>query len=408
MSYSPLAKSMQKWCISAMMLILPSIKLYNFLGLYVFGFACVMAGWIVILWSGNFRLKRKDTAQLITILALALAIFSYYTFDYYRKGFALRYYILSIYPSLLIISYYFFISFFYKTYGTEGLKSSIRAILAINVIFFYIQFSIYHTSGFVLDLNSLLGGFQAGMINEAYTDFGFRGSGFYLEPSIYAAHIAIYTFLYLYYGGNNTPLIIACLLSMILCNSTVANFLAVPFLIYITIQKKSLFWLIIPLAIAALIYQYEMISSRALMFTDGRDHSSSHRLDIMNMYLSDIDLFLWGYGFIEKVNLAQGSSLDAVGDHTFLLNPLIIYGSLIGSIILLLYLKLFSKFRLSKLGWFTLAFLLAKFPAIYFPGAWIFIFSLMLPATHYSLLTGKRAKKKRLTIENRNNLIPSK
>lgn len=151
-----------------------------------------------------------------------------------------------------------------------------------------------------------------------------------------------------------------------------------------------------------------MISSRALMFTDGRDHSSSHRLDIMNMYLSDIDLFLWGYGFIEKVNLAQGSSLDAVGDHTFLLNPLIIYGSLIGSIILLLYLKLFSKFRLSKLGWFTLAFLLAKFPAIYFPGAWIFIFSLMLPATHYSLLTGKRAKKKRLTIENRNNLIPSK
>lgn len=394
MSYHPLAKSIKMWFIASIMLILPSIKLYNFLGLYVFGFAFLIIAWVIILYNNQIIIKRKDIRLIITIFLLALSIFSYYTFDYYRKGFAARYYILSIYPAILIISYYFFIQFFYRNYGAEGLKKTITALLLANILFFYLQFIIYHKTGFILDLNSLLGGFQAGMINEAYTDFGFRGSGFYLEPSIYAAHIAIYIFLYLYYGGKNLILISFCLLSMILSNSTVAIFLAIPFILYVAIQKKTLFWIIIPLSIGAFIYQYEMLNSRLLMFSDGRDHSTSHRLDVINMYLSDMELFLWGYGFVEKVNLISGSPLDAVGDHTFILNPLIIYGSLIGSIVLFLYFRIFSKFKLSLFGWFALAVLLTKFPAIYFPAAWIFIYSLMLPPNCESLLTKKKHQKK--------------
>ncbi|MDC4591979.1 hypothetical protein NQ794_15270, partial [Acinetobacter baumannii] len=87
---------------------------------------------------------------------------------------------------------------------------------------------------------------------------------------------------------------------------------------------------------------FEMINERIQRFNDGDDGSNNVKLQAIQYFFSDFNMIVGGYGFLfPSKNSPQ--FYDALLDLTFYLNTITVFGVLIGSFILILFVYLLFR-----------------------------------------------------------------
>ncbi|WP_299153173.1 hypothetical protein [uncultured Christiangramia sp.] len=186
------------------------------------------------------------------------------------------------------------------------LKSLIRPLLIINVVFFYTQFIVKLVTNFYIDAAKYIVGEESryqGILNNGNGIGSFRATGFYVEPSNYFFTVLILSILLLliYEFKSCKKLIIITILSMFLTLSTAAFFIGALYVGYIFyIQKVSWkFYVVITIiTLPILIFSFSNIGllyERQIERTQG--NSGNMRMALLEeVYDRDSDHILTNYG----------------------------------------------------------------------------------------------------------------
>jgi len=362
--------------------ILPYLRLTNFIGIYINTLAIpLIAGAICTLIIIKKRIK-IDRDSLFLAASIGLLLSSYIIIDIAFGRQSTYTTLSSLHAAGLPIIYLAIITVCLKKFGEGIFKKATSAILASNLFFYYLQITFYITTGIYLDPNTLFGGEESTAFNSAYTEYGVRFTGFFLEPSIQAAHFAAFLLIYIIQGGRNIIFISLTVAAIITTKSTVSFVIAAPFLIYLASYAykrwRVLFiFLSLPAFYFFWTYVTPLIKIRLSNIDSGTDTSSSLRTTIAQRYLEDPNIIIWGFGNVHKKNLDWADPLHSLGDHTFILNHFIVYGAFFGIAFTAVYIKTLRKILKHPAQLILLIFVLLKFGHYAYPSTWIFLFFLI-------------------------------
>ncbi|MEZ9530316.1 hypothetical protein AB4148_15420 [Vibrio sp. 10N.286.51.F4] len=315
----------------------------------------------------KFKFNKRVIPTLIILITIALYYIS-------EKGFRGYSYSFHFYISILsLLSAIFYINYIYIFDKYKQISVIFNKILYAHIMLFMIQFFLWYL--FKFDLDYL---YDLGLENNPHRSnfYGlYRATGLFSEPSIYSTYIlAIVTIKYWLDDKINNVMWIG-LLSMLLSFSTMALFQVASFLffVYARINLRSIITLVLSILVLVSLFM-DTVISRLNLFISGDDSSNSAKTYIFEHWISNENLFHYGYSYIDKFK--AGKEFIALGDLTFWLNNFMFFGLYMGFFLLFIYLFRFFKgneFRckilisivLFKLSTFTFP-LTALLVAIYF------------------------------------------
>ncbi|MBA4501516.1 hypothetical protein [Marinobacterium marinum] len=357
---------------------LPYLKLMNYVGYYINSLLIPFSVGIILLIIsifGSFKL-RKD------FIFFGLAVFFLGVLSLLVDGALGRLTLFKLfnglYSSTLPLIYAVIFSFGISKFGIVFVHKSIFIVLILNISFLVFQYFLYNVFGLYIDMNSWFNGVPTTAFNTAYIhDFGVRYSGFFLEPSIQAAHIAAFLFLYYLYGGSSLLIYFFSVITILITKSTISYFLVIPavflFIGILHQRYRILSLVVIPSAVVVfLIYIYEPLVLRYERFIEGADASTSLRLNLLYKFFSDTNKLIYGFGDVHKKNLEWNDPLNSLGDHTFFLNQFVVHGLIIGMFFLMTYLYFMRNVFLNLFSAFFLLVVFLKFGIPSYPSSAIF------------------------------------
>lgn len=214
-------------------------------------------------------------------------------------------------------------------------KDILFTIFKIIILFhsglFLLQFSLWYIIGFDFDpgyiLKLSLSPHRAFHYDETY-----RATGIYTEPSIYSSYILALVTICFTIKNKITKSCWIGLFTCLLSFSTLALIQVVFFLVICLakINIKSLIAGIFALS-TTLYFTVDSVYDRYLLFQKGSDGSNNFKLELFDVWLNQQDFFYTGFGLVSKQGLP--SYYQALGDLSFFVNNLNIYGVIFGGII---------------------------------------------------------------------------
>lgn len=224
-----------------------------------------------------------------------------------------------------------------KNTSVKVFSKTLSTYIILLSIIIFLQFFGFYFLGLgrdFLDFGLMLGGKEARTWYLGET--AFRPTGITSEPSMF---IGIqFGLLVLQYLIDKKALFsrIVGLLSICLSLSFLGMILAVLYLIIVysnniknyIIGTISLFFFYI--------YSFDLVNKRVELFLNGKDGSNNVKIDLINFIIEKHEIIFFGYGFIYPVQNSP-EFFDALGDLTFYINTLTIFGILFGLLILLLF-----------------------------------------------------------------------
>lgn len=240
-------------------------------------------------------------------------------------------------------------------------------ILLLSIIIF-LQFFGFYILGLgreFLDFGLMLGGTEARTWYLGET--AFRPTGITSEPAVF---IGIqFGLLVLQYLVDKRAFFsrIFGVLSLFLSLSFLGMILAVLYLVIVYSDSVKNYILGVISLFCFYIYSFDLVNKRIELFLNGDDGSNNVKIDLVNFILEKNEIILFGYGFIYPVENSP-EFFDALGDLTFYINSLTIFGIILGFLILLLFFIyiLHSKSTIKERVLICLALIKLSNPAVLF------------------------------------------
>lgn len=213
-------------------------------------------------------------------------------------------------------------------------------IMSLVVILQFFGFYFLNIDRALLDFGLLLGGEESR--TWYFGDWVYRPTGITSEPAIFVGvQFALLAIQYLL----DKDVVFSRLMgvfSLVLSMSFLGMILAGLFLLIVYSKniKNYIFGLFA--FFLFYIFSFEMINARIEKFISGEDGSNNVKIEAFNYFLSDINITMFGYGFLFR---SEGSPqfYDALLDLTFYLNTFTIFGLLIGSVLISLFIYFLFK-----------------------------------------------------------------
>ncbi len=212
--------------------------------------------------------------------------------------------------------------------------------LSLIVVFQFLGFYVFGLSREMLDVGLLLGGEES---RNWYTnDWSYRPTSLMSEPSIFVGvQFGLLALHYLLFKETSLVRVVG-LLSLSLSLSFLGFILTALYLVVVYSRKLlDIIWLVVFGSIFYL-FSYGLIGERIEMFLGGDDSSNNVKIEALNFILSDPMIILFGYGHLFQ-NENSPVFYSALGDLTFYINMLSIYGIIFGSFFIFIFFNLLFK-----------------------------------------------------------------
>ncbi|HHQ1841719.1 hypothetical protein I0P11_09775 [Acinetobacter baumannii] len=223
------------------------------------------------------------------------------------------------------------------------LRKSIAFYICFLSFIVITQFSAFYFLGVdrsLLDFGILLGGEES---RTWYVgDWMYRPTGITSEPAVFVGvQFGLLTLQY-FVDKNAKFSRVLGILSLTLSMSFLGLILSALYLLIIY-SKNIKNYIFGGIAIFVFyLFSFEMINERIQRFNDGDDGSNNVKLQAIQYFFSDFNMIVGGYGFLfPSKNSPQ--FYDALLDLTFYLNTITVFGVLIGSFILILFVYLLFR-----------------------------------------------------------------
>lgn len=206
--------------------------------------------------------------------------------------------------------------------------------LSFVVFFQFIGFYFLKVDRDLLDFGVVLGGEESRTWYSG--NWVYRPTGITSEPSVFVGtQFGLLSIQYLI--DKNAKLSrVSGILSLCLSMSFLGLLLAASILIVVYSKNIRNFIFGFFAILIFYFYSYELINDRVKLFNSGDDGSNNVKLEAIQFFTSSPELILFGYGHLFP-SLNSPQFYDALGDLTFYINMLTIYGVLFGTIILMVF-----------------------------------------------------------------------
>lgn len=237
-----------------------------------------------------------------------------------------------------------------------------KAIIIFHSGVFVLQFLLWHLVGLDFD-PGYMSKLSLTPHRSFHYDGTYRATGIYTEPSIYSSYIlALVTICF----NLKNKLTKSCWLGLCTCLlsfSTLALIQVMLFLLICLTRINIKNVIVVTLSVSVtLCLSAESLYNRYLHFLKGSDGSNNFKFELFDVWINQQEIFYTGFGLVSKQDLP--SYYQALGDLSFFVNNLNIYGLVFGGIISIsmLFILLFSKKSLrSKLLFLVLTLKLSSF-----------------------------------------------
>ncbi|WP_157037887.1 hypothetical protein [Photobacterium aquae] len=268
--------------------------------------------WVLYFAYNGYKVNRlfieKYTYSIIIITTIAMpSLFNIYphkdNIDYSYISFTIA----TAVKIFMILSIMQFVKF-----DKKSICKLFEFLLLINVSFFIIQFSTVYLTGYYIDPlvpltgepQRYLSGFSIPIIGQIY-----RPTGFYEEPSTYAAFILCFIACKFYLDKKVDKLVIVSIISMLLTLSVAAIFYVTVLMFFLFVVKKKgylsyLILILSPVFILALFYFAE---ARLNAIGDATDIRGNLFVFVFNQDLLEI---LFGNGILGVPSTLASFILD--------------------------------------------------------------------------------------------------
>lgn len=331
---------------------------------------------ILYIFNKNVNFNSYDYNSIIIVTGSLITSLFYLN---YKFGFDLN--LFKAYITAIIGIFVFYMSYSsYLKCGKQHILSTVNYVIFINVFVLFFQFFLWHVFNTDLNFGKLLLGFghRATGFNLSY-----RPTGFFDEPGIYGVFIySLFIIKYLLTGKLERCdfLIIG---SILLTNSVYSFLLIFSFFTWLFIfkfeskykKKAQLLFIILVVVGLALIFP------RIINVFDGNDYSTLTKVILLKNYIYDsCGYYIYGTGLLPSLYWPD-FSFQAMGDMTFLLSTIIIYGIPLGIIILVSILLLISN----RLNMYTLLIITPLLKLTMFNWVFFWMYILLVKVTLYFL-----------------------
>jgi len=224
-----------------------------------------------------------------------------------------------------------------KNTSVKVISKALSFYIILLSIIVFLQFFGFYFLGLgrdFLDFGLILGG------KEARTwylgDTAFRPTGITSEPAMFIG--VQFGLLVLQYLIDKKALFsrLVGLLSICLSLSFLGMILAVLYLIIVYSNNVKNYVIGGVGLFCFYIYSFDLINKRVELFLSGEDGSNNVKIELLDFIFSNHEILLFGYGFIYPVENSP-EFFDALGDLTFYINTLTIFGVIFGFLFLLLF-----------------------------------------------------------------------
>lgn len=362
----------------------------NYLLCSLIVFLCTLDGYIrlraifalffvIIFLILNFKFIKKlfIVKKHLIYFSFLLFLFLFYTFlsiinpeFYLQIPFDREFFVFKIFDRLSLVFLFLLLPFIFIF--NHKYLNCFRDVAYIHVFFFLMQFILFYVFSIKIDLTSLFGVDQRTNFNVGNFDY-FRASGLYVEPSNYAAYIAIMFFPYLYLKEKLSKWDYIPVFTMFLTLSTVGFLIAIFYSIGFLIKNdffrkiKGIFIFFIFLVLV-----FIFLSFHIYRLNEESGTSSNLRSDLLTYVVEsrsdDVVLILFGTGIYSYDNYiyqretsSLGRDIASIQDFTMFLYNFITLG-LVGVLFLICLL-----YKTKGLGnkFFVIAILASKITYLY-------------------------------------------
>lgn len=297
------------------------------------------------------------------LMLLILTTLSYYQYSYlsYTEIFWLNSVRTEFWILMAILSYDFFKSLNYNIYFKV-----INLIILLSATSVITQTISFHMLKYELDYSILLGGDSVRSI-ATLGDLVYRPTGLTAEPAIHSG-IMVGLLCLRYILDKRIDLIfIIGITSILLTFSTFGILVSIS--IFAIVYSKNIITFLLGgvLAWFGSLFFLESLLDRWKLFLSGDDGSNNVKIDVFNDFISNNQIFLFGYGFIGKSPTAP-SFYEALYDMTLYFNIFIYWGIFIGIFLLfiIIFLLMKNKFSIKEKLFISLVFIKLSGPTFMF------------------------------------------
>ncbi|UKA10868.1 hypothetical protein [Photobacterium damselae] len=256
--------------------------------------------------------------------------------------------ILKPYLSVAIGVFIFIFSVnYYKSIRKIDLINVLNCVIVFNVIILYLQLILWYVFNYDLDIGKLLLGFGHRAIGF---DGSYRATGVYDEPGIYGVFIySLFVIRYLI-KRELSAFDFIIILSIVLTKSFYSYILLFLFFSwYFVYEFESRFKeYIYGFLVLVLFFVIYLLLPRIDSIVGGTDYSTLTKIVMIKNYLYDnSQYYIYGSGLLPS-SYWPNFGFQSVGDMTFFISSLIIYGIPLGALIIASIMILMSNNQISK------------------------------------------------------------
>lgn len=223
------------------------------------------------------------------------------------------------------------------------IDKAVSAALILYISCLILQVVSYRLNGTIIDYSALIGGEAS---RNMMSGVGFRPTGLTSEPSVYCGITAwLITLRYAVNKKTDILFILSCM-SMLLTLSFVGVFLCFGILL-IGMLKFRMIMPIIGFVFIGYFILIDRINDRISLFISGSDGSNNVKIDTLNNFMSNPDIYTYGYGFVGK-SLSAPSFYESLYDMTIFGNFFTIFGVHFGIIALISFIVFLIRINISK------------------------------------------------------------
>lgn len=322
-----------------------------------------------------YRNKNFDLSILLIVMSLVAMLFatSVYHVNYYSDLVYSGVDII-IFKRLILCSFWAILSAFVVEYVFSFNRNDITKILSLVIIipslFIITQIIVHYFLGFNFDFSIMTGGIPSRSYYGSY-----RPSGFMPEPAVYSGQMIALLALFLFFNKKINYVFILGVISIFISQSIAGILLLMlltgSYILLFSSMKNIIYSLsgfggVLILASPKLIERYQL-------FISGKDASNNIKGDAVINFMTNPDIYIFGYGIVGRDNPNLPSYYEALKDLTIFGSSLSIYGVFIGGLFCILLIGLFYCSKLDFKMKIILFIPLLKLCSPSYPLFWLYL-----------------------------------
>lgn len=299
----------------------------------------------LLLYCGIYEYKTNEVLTLfcLVILLCLAAIFTSIRYDKDINFSILVPYVIGIFGCYLFL----LLNKMAENFDVRKILYIINIVVCIHVTIFFLQLSCWLIGNVNLDFSTILGGSG----NRPIGNFGvYRPTGIFDEPGIYGLFVFSLFIIRFLIVKRFFLFDFFIFISLVLTQSMYSYVLIGCFLFWCFLfyyQSNYKYFLIFIILILGIVITTIWIVPRLELIIAGEDYSTNTKLGTLSLFLDNSINYFLGLGLL-PVSYWITSDLQAIGDMTFILSTLVIYGIPIGILIILCIMYLIMPYKPNK------------------------------------------------------------